>query len=150
MEVHNSKILDAKYSGCFVKSWTLNCYLFRNIKFGHVPAVTRPSLLVDLLQGYRLISRKQNAQNKWSLQKEGFVGRQLTEALRGSHNLAYWIVYLFTRFLLCNEWWHIFLCFCSSLRSWSCCLLFEFMERLFIIFWHIPKINTSLQSALMV
>ncbi|KAH7836496.1 hypothetical protein Vadar_002077 [Vaccinium darrowii] len=42
--------------------------------------------------GLPIISREQNAQNKWSLQKEGFVGRQLAEALREKYKNKPWLL----------------------------------------------------------
>ncbi|PSS04675.1 Transcription initiation factor IIF subunit alpha like [Actinidia chinensis var. chinensis] len=42
--------------------------------------------------GLPSFSRKQNAENKWSLQKEGLQGRQLTDALREKYKNKPWLL----------------------------------------------------------
>ncbi|KAF7113725.1 hypothetical protein RHSIM_RhsimUnG0109100 [Rhododendron simsii] len=42
--------------------------------------------------GLPIISSKRNAQNKWSLVKEGLLGRQLTEALREKYKNKPWLL----------------------------------------------------------
>ncbi|TYI97525.1 hypothetical protein E1A91_D01G149500v1 [Gossypium mustelinum] len=62
---------------------------------GTIPFFTRISLLgfnLGFMTGFSNFSKKKNAENRWSLQKDGLQGRQVTDALQEKYKNKPWLL----------------------------------------------------------